>query len=528
MVPVLTWLSEHPEALLFALVGIGSAIGHLSVRRISLGAAAVLFLAIGVSALGTSSGVDLELPAEVGHLGLGLFTFSVGIASGAAFFNSLRTQSRAMLGVAGAIVLGGVVTYLVGPLLGLSRDVAAGTFAGALNNTPALAAAGGTGANTVGYSVAYLFGVIGMLIVQQLALRHAAEDADAPAPLVQKHVAVERINPGTTVVDFEELHNHRISLTRVRAEKDGPIELAREEVLLEVGDVLTVVGPRNVVDEVVRELGHESKDYLAHDRASLDFRRITVSDPKLAGRTIDELDLEARFGATVSRVRRADIDVVAHPGYVLQLGDRVRVVAPRTAIRKVTAYFGDSARGMTIINPIGLGIGMALGFALGAIPIPLPGGNTFTLGAGMGCLVLGLVLGRIGRIGPVSTTLPFTATAVISELGLLLFIAQAGTRAGGQILTAFASGQWLAILVLGAVITTTVALAVYVFQRKVMGSGGTALSGFLAGAQTQPVLLAYANDRMDHDFRVSSGYTTAYPTAMITKILVASVLGLLA
>lgn len=525
---MLAWLSLHPEVLLFGLIGIGMAVGHISVRRISLGAAAVLFVGIAVSAVAAAADVELAIPVEIAHLGLALFTFSVGISSGAAFFNSLRTSAVAMAGVAAAIALGGVVALVVGPLLGLTIEEAAGTFAGALTNTPALAAAGNSPGATVGYSVAYLFGVIGMLAVQQMALRHAAEDADSAAPLKQVNVRIEHLRPGTTVRDFEIDHDDRIALTRVRQEEDGPVELARDELDLQVGDVVTVVGPEDRVDAVVRELGHVSSHHLTYDRASLDFRRVTVSDPKLAGRTIGELDLEERFGATLSRVRRADVDMVARPTLVLQLGDRVRVVAPRSQIKKVSVFFGDSSRGLTIINPIGLGLGMALGFGIGSVPLPLPGGGTFVIGSALGCLLVGLVLGRLGRVGPMVTTLPFTATAVISELGLLMFLAQAGVRAGGQILTAFASGQWVAMLILGALITLVVGFSVYAFQRQVLRTGGTTLSGFLAGAQTQPALLAYANGQTNHDHRVTAGYTTAYPTAMIAKILVASILALFA
>lgn len=162
--------------------------------------------------------------------------------------------------------------------------------------------------------------------------------------------------------------------------------------------------------------------------------------------------------------------------------------------RRLTAFFGDSSRGLTIINPIGLGVGLALGFALGAIPLPLPGAGTFTLGSALCCLLVGLVFGRLGRIGRFVTTLPFTVTAVLSELGLLMFLAQAGSRAGGQILDAFTSGQWAAMLVLGLAITLTVGLSVFAFQRAVIGMGGTMLAGLLAGAQTQPALLSYANE----------------------------------
>lgn len=527
MLGIFEMLLNHPEVLLFALVGLGAIVGHFSFRGISLGAAAVLFVSIAFSAWASSYDIELEIPIMIGHLGLALFTFSVGISSGPTFFHTMKTSMLAVLSVAGAITLGAIVAFGLGPLLGLTGEEAAGTFAGAVTNTPALAAAGNSPAATVGYSVSYVFGVIGMLLVSNRALKHAAEDADTPSPLIQRNIRIETIVP-TTIAEFEEAHDNEIRLSRVRHEEYGPVELAMPDDILEPEDVITVVGPEKAVNRVTKELGHLSSHHLVLDRASLDFRRVTVSDPVLAGRTVEELDLEREFGATISRVRRADIDMVAGPELVLQLGDRVRVVAPRSKMKKLSEFFGDSSRGLTIINPAALGLGMAAGIALGAIPLPLPGGGTFTLGMALGALIVGLIMGRLGRVGPFVTSLPFTATAVISELGLLLFLAQAGVRAGGMILEAFASGQWLAMLGLGAAITMTVGISTYLFQRKVMKVGGTRLSGIIAGTQTQPALLAYANQRTNYDHRVSLGYTMAYPMAMIVKIIAASVLGLLA
>lgn len=528
MVEFMTFLAEHGELLLFILVGIGAIIGHFSVRGISLGAAAVLFLAIAISAAAASVGVAMEVPAVLGHVGLAMFTFSVGIASGPTFFHAMKTSAPAILGVVLAIIVGGVVAFFVGPLLGLTIEQSAGTFAGALTNTPALAAAGNSPEATVGYSVAYLFGVIGMLIVTIMALRHSHEDADDPVPLIQRHVRIERIRPGVTVGDFEELHEGEVSITRVRHEEEGPVQLGTDQEPLEIDDVITVVGPEPVVKQVIRELGHESSHRLAHDRATLDFRRITMSEPRIAGKTIAELDLENQFGATISRVRRVDVDMLAHPDMVLQLGDRVRIVAPRSRIAKVAAFFGDSDRGLTRVNPASLGVGMTIGILVGMIPFPLPGGGVFTLGSALGCLLIGLIMGRVGRIGNVVTALPYTVTAVLSEIGLLFFLAQAGARSGSMILKAFESGQWAGMFILGILITSIVGASVYVFQRQLMHMGGTRLSGLVAGTQTQPALLAYANNKTGYDFRVAAGYTMAYPFAMVAKIVVASVIHLAA
>lgn len=143
---------------------------------------------------------------------------------------------------------------------------------------------------------------------------------------------------------------------------------------LDKGSLVTVVGPQNLVVEVVSELGHGSSISLSADRTDWDYRRITISDPKLSGRTLGELGLEERYQATVSRVRRGDTDILGRPDLVLQLGDRVRVVAPTKHLKELSKYFGDSSTGLTSINPVALGIGMVLGLLIGEFPILTPRG----------------------------------------------------------------------------------------------------------------------------------------------------------
>ena len=165
--------------------------------------------------------------------------------------------------------------------------------------------------------------------------------------------------------------------------------------------------------------------------------------------------------------------MVGEPGLVLQQGDRVRVVAPTSKMSEITKFFGDSARGLSDINPVALGLGMALGVLLGELRIFTPSGDYFSIGSAAGTLLVGLIFGRIGRIGKVVTAIPFTAASVLSEFGLLVFLAQAGTNAGGQIAQAFTGGQWWKILVLGVIVTTIMGAGLYVVMRWLFKMGGT-------------------------------------------------------
>lgn len=527
MPQVLSFLAGQPILLLFVVVGLGSAVGRLTVKGVGLGAAGVLFLAIALSAWAARYGINLQITEALGTLGLTLFTFTVGIVSGATFFASLRRNLGPILAMVGVVVVGALVAVGLGHVLRLDAPTVAGAFAGALTNTPALAAAqqaaGDPTTPTVGYAVTYLFGVVGMLATVQLALRHRAQDADTPPPLVNRTIRVE-VDSAPSVRELEELHGQRITFSRVRHGETSPILTADDRDTLLPDDLVLVIGPANEVEEVTRELGHASSHHLDMDRAYLDMRRVTVSSPRVAGKTIGELGLAQRFGATASRVRRGDVDVVASDDVMLQLGDRVRVIAPRGRMTEVSGFFGDSARGMSDITPIVLGVGMTLGILLGVVAFPVPG-RVFSIGSAAGTLVLGLVLGRIGRVGSVVTAMPFTAAQAISELGLLIFLAQAGSRAGSQIGVAFASGEWLRILVLGVVVTTVVAVGLYQVMRRVFGMGGTQLSGVIGGTQTQPAVLAFANGRTGHDSRVALGYALVYPAAMIVKILLGQILG---
>lgn len=520
-----SFLAEHPELLLFALIALGSLVGLLAVRGIALGSAAVLFVSIALAAWSHSLGVTLELPAIVANFGLALFCFAVGIQAGPTFFRTLRRSLGVVAVSFSAIVAGGVVAYLLAGPFGLTLDQAAGTYAGAVTNTPTLAAAGGSAEATIGYSVAYVFGVLGMILVTNLALLRRHEDTDVPAGLLTQDARVER-DDRPTVAAVLARYDHRISMTRVKHEgEELHVPRADEELL--PGDVVTLDGDEPLVRQATEWLGHATTQHIVYDRAQLDFRRMTLSDPELSGRTIAELDLSARFQATVPRVRRGDVDMVAEPDMVLQLGDRVRVVAPRANMEAITKLLGDSSRGLTSLNPVAGGLGLALGFAIGAIPIPSPGGGTIALGGALGSLLVGMVMGRIGRIGSFVTVIPHTVATVVAELGLLMFLAQAGVKSGAVVLEAFASGTWLGILGLGAVVTLFIGLSTLVLQRQLFKIGGTRLSGIIAGTQSHPAVLSYAQTRTDHDFRVSEGYATVYAVAFLTKILVGSVFAIL-
>lgn len=527
---VVDLLVERPVLLLFVILAVGTALGALRVRRFSLGPAAVLFTALAFSAYDAR----LALPEVLGMVGLSIFAYAIGLTAGPSFFASLRTGLRPVALVAATLVGLGALTVALGRARGLDLGTVAGLYAGSANNTPALAAAvvrlDGAPEPTVAYSISYLGGLLIMLMAATWALRDGrrrpvAEDR-AVAPTVGA-AAVEVTHDNVLEVGELTWTPHgRVIVSRYRGE-DGVVRIADGATVLRPGDVLHAVGPTPALQHLTKQLGRPSQTHLELDRSELDFRRIVLSQRKFFGRTVAELHLLERFGARATRVRRADHDLLATDDLVLQAGDRIRIAAPREHMPAVAEYLGDSDHSTSDINPLGLAIGLALGLLLGALPILVPGLGVLELGQAAGPLLVGLVLGRVQRTGRVVWTLPHPAAQTLTQLGLLLFLAYAGGRAGSAFVQALASPVGLEIFLIGLLLSALHAAVLLVAGRRLLAHSGPRLAGVIAGSQTQPAILAQANDETRHDQRVALGYALVYPVAMVVKIVVVQLITLL-
>lgn len=521
-------LATNPVLLLLVTIAAGLVIGSVRVGGFSLGVAAVLFAGIAIGALDNR----FVLPDAIWVLGLALFVYLVGLASGPGFLTALRRRGLAANGlVVGAIVTASLAAVAGHELIGLSPARAAGTFTGGETNTPALAAAiealkGNAGFGRlaaepiVGYSLSYPLGLVLPLLVVWLVLRRARrQDAGPVPPLVVQTVLVE--HPAGTLAEVRDRHRGAVTFGRLQREEHAQ---AASATLAPVrGDLLSVVGPREEVDAVIEELGCPAPDEIELDRHDLDFRRIAVSSRAVAGRRIGDLDLASRFDASATRLRRGDLDLVADPETQLELGDRIRIVAPPSRMKEVAGFFGDSYRALAEIDLLSFSLGMAAGLALGAVTVPLPGGG-FSLGSAGGPLVVGLILGALGRTGPFVWQPPYTAALTLRQLGMVLFLAGIGLRAGPAFSSAIAEPSALLVIATGVGVTTAALLVFMMGATRLLHLPPRTLIGTLAGMQTQPAVLAYACDELDDEREVTLGYASVYPLAMITKIVIAQIL----
>ncbi|OPZ71205.1 MAG: Aspartate/alanine antiporter [bacterium ADurb.Bin478] len=513
---------------LFVVIGLGYLLGEISFLGFRLGVAGVLFVGLAIGSLGP----QVALPDVVASLGLIIFVYTVGIQSGPSFFQSFGKRGyRDALLAAGVLGVGAVVALLLGHFLGLGGPRAAGLYCGALTNTPALAAArevspaGRSGEAVVAYSIAYPFGVIGVLLCLQVLRRlwrvETEPAAEAPEIAVRDFIVKNPGVAGRSVAEVLRLHkDYGFVISRIR--HDGRTQIARADTCLALGDVVAVVGDEEALERAQQIFGETTASRIEEDRSELDYRRLFVSNKAVVGKRISDLRLQDLYGATITRLRRGDIDVVPTPETRLEAGDRVRVLTHKSNFPAVIQLFGDSIKGTAETDFVSVALGMVLGVMVGLMPIPLPGGQTVRLGLAGGPLLVALVLGKLERSGRITWVMPVSANLTLRQVGLLLFLAAIGTRAGYGFVETLRT-ESLQLLLGGAAITLAVTLATLFVGFKLMRIPFDLLAGLASGVQTQPAALAFAANQTGSD-APNIGYASVYPVAMIAKIVLAQML----
>ena len=540
MSALISTLASTPILTLFVVIGLGYLLGQINIFGFRFGIAGVLFVGIAIGSLSP----EIALPEIVSSLGLIIFVYTIGIQSGPAFFASFREQGKsASLLAIGMLVFGAAVSLAIGHALHWSHASIAGIFSGALTNTPAVAAARDRllfhahsqnlapeqlrtliEQPTISFGLTYPMGVIGVLLAYQLLNRLWKPQF---APMVEDAHAIRAKdfvvrNPGIygqALGDILQLHRDPgFVISRVR--QMGETQLAHHDIRLNEGDIVVVVGDDAGLERAHHLFGEPTAEQIELDRSELDYRRVFVSSKDVVGKRIGDLDLE-HLHAAITRVRRGDIDVVPTPETILEFGDRVRVLTRRENMDAVSQYFGDSIRGTAETDFGSVAIGMVLGALVGMIPIPLRG-TTVRLGLAGGPLLVALVLGRLERTGRITWKIPISANLTLRQIGLLLFFAGVGTRAGYPFGQTVMTNGWQFIAA-GTVVTFAVALTTLILGYKVLGMPFDTVMGITSGIHTEPASLTYAAN-LTHNDRPNTGYTTVYPIAMIAKIVLAQLL----
>ncbi len=523
---------ENPVFVLFAILFFGLALGNISVKGISLGSAGVLFVAL------VAGHFKLTIPAGVSDIGTALFVYCVGLGVGNRFFSALRSKGKNLVILALVIVISGWLTALgLCSLLDIELSVAAGIFAGACTSTPALAsaldAARASGLSesviNIGYGVAYPVGVIGIILFVQLLPRllrqnlSGAKDGSAPDPhaIIARQICVT--NPeaiGRNPETILSLSNASCRVTRIRR-VDTFYPLQPGDVL-EENDVVLMIGERCEMERSTGLFGPvvggvENLRIPQNESAEL-----IVLAPAMNNKSLRELDLLNRYGVVISRITRLGNTFVPTVDTEILRNDVVRVVGSPQAIANFRKECGHRSAAFNMADMISIMGGLVLGILLGKLTFSFGGGEGFSLGTAGGPLVVALILGHFGRLGPIVGYIPRPSRLLLMDFGLMLFLAGAGIR-GGEKLVATLMENGFSMFLVGTAITTLPLIIGYVFARKFLKMGLAETLGCICGSQTSTPALGAITSQTDSQDPVIA-YSTAYPIALILMSVLAQIL----
>ncbi len=538
----------HSILVLAFAIALGITLGaKLKFKGMTLGITWILFCAIACSHFGMT--LDPLVESFAKDFGLILFVYSIGLQVGPGFFSSFGQGGLKLNILAASIVLMGCVTaYIIHLVSGTDIATMTGVLFGAVTNTPGLGAAEQTFQDMTGvanpdiasgYAMAYPLGVVG-IIVSLLLLRWffrvklEREEAQVQAEKgeVQKvsHYDLELTNPqvdGIRVRDLGLLTHVTIVVSRI-IDKDGNEFMPDADTILHVGDQVRFVTDAKNERTVLllgplTEVAWEEREKDIH----LQSRHIIVTKPKINGKRIMDLKIREAFNITITRVRRAGIELLATPELRLQMGDRLTVVGEAEAVERMAVAFGNSTKKLDAPNLASLFFGIVLGVTLGMLPIALPGlSQPFKLGLAGGSLIVAILMGAFGPKWHVVTYTTSSANLMIREIGIALFLAAVGFGAGKSFIPTLLGGGYVWIGY-GVIITMVPLLLIGVIARLWLKLDYFTLMGLIAGSTTDPPALAYATSQSSVNDRAAVAYSTVYPLTMFLRVLTGQLMILL-
>jgi len=528
----------------------GLVLSSIKFGGVGLGITGVLFSGLFFGHLGWH--INDEVLQFVKESGLILFVFTIGLQIGPGFFASLKEQGLPTNLCASVIVLGGAaLTLLLGWMLHINPFAAVGLFSGATTNTPSLGAAqqaitilplidpSTKALPALAYAVAYPGGVLGIilaLVLLKVIFRihpdsEVAEFEESrkclTPPLQRRSLTVANPNlNGLLVRDIPTPDHANIVISRIQ-NPGGGVRVASLEESVHVGDIILAVGTEGGLDDFQRIVGGRSEANLLDFTSSVHYRRIIVTRKEPLGKSLRQLALHTAYGVIVTRIQRGDVEMPGDADMILQFGDTLQVVGDTQGLDQAAALLGNSAKELGITHYLPVFIGLSLGVAAGLLPLALPGLPVpVRLGLAGGPLVIAIILSRIGRIGPLVWYMPSGANLALRELGIILFLASVGLKAGGKFIPTLMSPQGVTWLAAGFCITLIPLVAVGIVARLLLKMNYVTLCGLIAGSMTDPPALAFANSMVKSD-GASVSYAAVYPLTMLLRILCAQVLVLL-
>jgi putative transport protein len=533
---------SHSIFILALVITLGLLLGRIKIKNISLGLTWVLIVGIVFGYFNLN--LNVELLHFLREFGLVLFVYSLGLQVGPGFFASFK-KGGLQLNMLVLITIFISIFTAIGVYYATGTPITAivGILSGAVTNTPGMGAAQqaffsikGVESPDIatGYALAYPMGVIGVIlafILLRFILRikpseeeKTAETGEGqPELLAVRSITLEVTNEridNLPVSEIKHIIGRHFMISRIVNHDDTHHNaIVNGQTRLHLHDKLLVVVAPQDIDAVTALIGQPTEVDWSQFEKELISRRIIVTRPELQGKTLVSLDINGNFNATVTRVNRNGVDLVAHPHLRLQLGDRLTVVGSELALSKVDKVLGNQMKRLNYPNLIPIFFGIVLGCLLANLPIPIPGIPTpVRLGLAGGPFIVAILMGYFGPRYHLVTYNTISANMMLREMGINLFLACVGLGAGQDFFHTLINEQGLQWIGYGIIITMIPILLGGIIGRYAFHINYYTLIGVLSGGNTNPPALAYANDRTASD-TPSVGYATVYPFAMLLRII---------
>lgn len=536
----------HSVLILSLVIAFGIMLAKIKVAGVSLGITWILFVGI------VFGHFDMTLNEHLLHFmkefGLILFVYSIGLQVGPGFFSAFKKGGLTLNLLAMLVVfLGVVITIILHFVTGTPITTMVGILSGAVTNTPGLGAAQQANSDlngidapeiALGYAVAYPLGVVGIilsLIALKYILRINTKTEEAEAERGLGHIQELTVRPisfeirneaidGKKIKDIRPLMNRDFVISRVQYHDGQGTELANSDTVLHLNDKILVISTPKDIEAISVFFGKQIDMQWEQLDKKLISRRILITKPELNGKMLSQLKIRNNFGASITRVNRSGVDLVAAPQLQLQMGDRVTIVGSELAVSHAEKVLGNSMKRLDHPNLIPIFLGIALGCILGSTPFVFSGiPQPVKLGLAGGPLIVSILISRFGPQYKMITYTTMSANLMLREIGISLFLACVGLGAGkGFVETVIYDGGYVWVGY-GVIITIVPLLIAGLVGRYVFKLNYYTLIGVLGGSTTNPPALAYSNDLTSCD-APAVGYATVYPLTMFLRVLTAQIL----
>ena len=524
MEKIVVLLENQILLTMFLTIATGYLIGKINLRGFSLGSGAVLFAGLFIGAVAPKAAP----PAILGTLGLLMFLYGVGIQYGKQFFKGmtsmegLKANLAAILGVGAAGAFSLVLIFM----FNVNTEESLGIFAGAGTSTSTLQAILEVFNNdkaTVGYSLAYPFGVAGPILA--IYILNMFYKKNIPTPNLQQI----KIKPlllkneefiGKSLAHFLKKAPKDISIVAIR--REGRNQIPEKEMIVENNDLFLISATNKSSQEKIEELlGKATDNHIMEDRRDFDYIRVFVSKHNVVGKNLLSLDIPDHIRYSISHIRRGETDMMPHDNFVLEVGDRICVFVDKNYKKEIRNFFGDSISSLADFSYISIGIGASLGLLIGLVPIPVPGVGTISLGLA-GLLLLALYLGKRGRTGSLVWEMPLPSNLVFRNFGLTIFLAQVGLSSGGLFFKTVTEMGFTYIFY-GAIVLLLMVFITAFMCLKVFKLPFDLSMGVVAAATGNPAILAFTS-RLIPTEKPDVGYAMIFPSMTVVKILFVRIL----